>query len=91
MVIHISGRRWFQRTYGNTYHSVTVYIDGEKVWNSGQHYGYGEQYVQTAMEWLQSKGHIAMAGHYEKPRIYAERTGIKITTEVSDVAREKDL
>ena len=27
--LEISGKRWFQRTYGNTYHTTTVIVNGE--------------------------------------------------------------
>ena len=26
--LHIEGRCWFQRTYGNTYHTVAIWVDG---------------------------------------------------------------
>lgn len=50
-MIIIDGRRWFQKTYGNTYHAVTVTIDGQS-YQSGRHYGYGNQYAQTAFDML---------------------------------------
>ena len=45
MNITLIGRRWFQKTYGNTYHTVTVLIDGTEVYQSPKSYGYGDQYV----------------------------------------------
>lgn len=54
----INTRRWFQRTYGNTYHSVLV----EKVSGKGKNYkreiighvpftyGYGNHYIQTVAD-----------------------------------------
>jgi len=56
-MIIIDGRRWFQKTYGNTYHSVTVTVDGQ-TFSSGIHYGYGDQYRQTALELLQKHGYF---------------------------------
>lgn len=50
--IHIEGRRWFDRQYGNTYHSVRAYVNGTLVFVGPFQYGYGDQYVQTAMEGL---------------------------------------
>ena len=52
MSLHIEGRRWFQRTYGNTYHTVYIYSDGECVYSSPKEYGYDYQYITTALEWL---------------------------------------
>lgn len=54
--LHIEGRRWFQRTYGNTYHSVRIFANGEQVAYLPYQYGYGEQFLQTAWEWLGANG-----------------------------------
>ena len=78
--ITLIGRRWFQKTYGNTYHSVTVLLDGEPVHNSGRCYGYGDQYEQTGLDWLQANGHIDRTQHangsHEPMWQYAERADI---------------
>ena len=47
----IEGKRWFQRSYGNTYHTVKVFVNGE-VLKSEITYGYGSHYLQTAAELL---------------------------------------
>ena len=54
--IVIEARRWFERTNGNTYHSVRVYVNGERVGHEPFAYGYGEQYLQTALHILQDAG-----------------------------------
>ena len=54
--LHIEGRRWFQKTYGNTYHSVRIFIKGEQVAYLPFRYGYGEGFLQTAWEWLTANG-----------------------------------
>ncbi len=56
--LHIEGRRWFQKTYGNTYHSVRIFKDGKELVFLPYQYGYGEQWLQTALDWLREKGHI---------------------------------
>lgn len=38
--LKIHGKRWFQKSYGNTYHTVTVIVNGEEM-KSGITYGYG--------------------------------------------------
>jgi len=48
----IEGRRWFQSTWGNTYHTVSIQIDGKHVYTAPMEYGYGDQYIQTAERWL---------------------------------------
>lgn len=45
----IRGRRWFQKLYGNTYHTVTVVVNGH-VLKSNIQYGYGTQYLVTAAD-----------------------------------------
>jgi hypothetical protein len=53
--LHIEGRRWFQRTYGNTYHSVRIWIDGVEVAYLPYQYGYGDQFLETALDWLREQ------------------------------------
>jgi hypothetical protein len=92
----VVGKRWFARTYGNTYHSVEVVVDGQSIGNSGKHYGYGDQYLQTATAMLMDKGLVPDIEKYENGGHeslwrYAEKRGINYTYHVSDVARERDL
>lgn len=86
MSLHIDARRWFQRTYGNTYHSVRIFKDGALVANIPMRYGYGEQWLQTAIDWLRRNGYPdAQYG-----TLYL-REVLKGTYSVADVARQKDL
>ena len=92
----ILGRRWFQRGPGNTYHSATILIDGKPAGHTGIHYGYGEQYIETAFAQLEANGQIpprqvAKNGSHEPGWQWAERLNIALHCEVSDVPREKDL
>jgi hypothetical protein len=56
----ITAKRWFQRTYGNTYHSVLIErVSGEgkaykreKIGYIPFAYGYDQQYLQTAADIL---------------------------------------
>lgn len=90
--IRIVGRRWFQRTYGNTYHVTDVYVDGNLVYTSPRSYGYGEQYEETGWGWLEDNFYIPKRGKtYEPPWRQAEDLGIKYTREVYDVKRQRDL
>ena len=47
--LHISGRRWFDRVNGNTYHSARVFADGELVVVVPFQYGYDDAYRDSAM------------------------------------------
>lgn len=96
MHITIHGRRWFQRSYGNTYHTVSVEIDGKHVFTSEKQYGYGDQYLQTAFDWLDQSGLVPVRksyanGGHEAHWQWSERTGITYSNIVSDVERQKDL
>lgn len=96
--ITLIGRRWFQRTYGNTYHTVEVHVDGERVFWTTPTYGYGDQWEETGLQWLLDNDHIPENtfkrydnGGHEPIRIWAERNGVQLVRTCSDVAREKDL
>ena len=60
--LHIQGLRWFQKSYGNTYHTavISALIDGKYVelGKTRMQYGYGEQYLVSAGAWLIANGFI---------------------------------
>ena len=73
--VTITGRRWFQRSYGNTYHTACILFgDGVRV-HLPKQYGYGNQWEQTARAWLKDNGFAC---------------SIEVGS-VLDVARESDL
>lgn len=86
-VTHIEGRRWFQRTYGNTYHSVKIHFDDGGCVLLDKTYGYGDHYLQRAVEWLQAAQHLP--NENGAPSRLLREAGISYS--VMDVAREKDL
>lgn len=95
--IQIVGRRWFQRSYGNTYHTATVKIvlsDGEShTWKSGETYGYDSQYETTALELLDAHGFMR---EYDRRKhgplsLYCRENGIRLDSFAIDVQRERDL
>lgn len=88
MALHISGRRWFQRGPGNTYHSVRIFKDGAQIAYLPFSYGYGEQFLQTAIDWLKAHGHIPRDAEYGT---YYLREVLGGTYDVADVARKGDL
>ena len=86
----ILGRRWFQKSVGNTYCTATILIDGEKVHKTPQEYGYGDYYRQAAQTWLTENGHLPK--NMTVPlRQACEDANITFHAEAYDVAREKDL
>jgi hypothetical protein len=82
--IEVVGKRWFQKTYGNTYHSVRVYVNNE-VLTEDFTYGYEDAYRQTAYDLLKQNG-------YDVPDSYGDFIRMKnISFRVADVDRKKDL
>ena len=97
--LHISAQRWFHKTYGNTYHSVTVFVNGETL-RADFVYGYGEQFFQTAQALLEKAGYDMLLrtdtenlnsfySHYLNS--WQLREVLKGTYSVADVQRKKDL
>lgn len=80
-VTHITGRRWFGHTYGNTYHTTTLFHADGTTRKSAHTYGYGDHYLQTAFEMMD----LPYGGTVEL------REKLGITWDVVDVARRKDL
>jgi hypothetical protein len=50
--LNIQGREWFDKANGNSYHSVRIHANGKHLIDIGMTYGYGDMYLQTALEWL---------------------------------------
>lgn len=86
--LHIESRRWFGRTYGNTYHSVRIWADGKQIASLPYQYGYGEQWLQTALDWLRSQKLIPQGDNYGT--MYLRET-LGGTYSVIDVTRKGDL
>jgi hypothetical protein len=57
--VFIEARLWFDKTYGNTYHSVRLEANGLSIGQVPMTYGYGAQYEQTALEYLKKIGLVS--------------------------------
>jgi hypothetical protein len=93
--VNIVGRRWFQKTYGNTYHTAEIFVNGERLHKTEEEYGYGDQYQETALQWLEKQGLINRRkydnGGHESARAWAEKNKVQYSATVCDVRRERDL
>ena len=97
--ITISAKRWFQKSYGNTYHSVAVgsLINGKWIdlaVNTFE-YGYGDHYTTTAIRLLKEcikdlDIDISGKGFYTITKL-CNHHGINLSDNVMDVKRKKDL
>lgn len=89
-IITVFGKRWFDKRWGNTYFSVVVLVDGIFKGKQPYEYGYGDQYLQRALEILQGVGVYPKVEH-EALWHLAELHGDKFNYFVADVASKKDL
>ncbi len=85
--LFIIGRRWFQRSYGNTYHTVEIkdVFSQKQIIYTDMEYGYEDQYKDTAHRTLKALG-------YDVPESYEDfirAPGVDFT--VIDVDRKRDL
>lgn len=95
--VHISARRWFQQSYGNTYFSLSVDVEicGKlvEVVNVPFQYGYGDHFDTVALEEFSKV--INLEGKEFSNYAYLSRfcrdNGITVYSHASDVKRKKDL
>ena len=73
--VTISGRRWFQRSYGNTYHTARILVGCSFAIQLPKGYGYGDYWAQRCREFLRDAGYV----------------GEIVNCGASDVLRERDL
>lgn len=88
----IKGTRWFQKSFGNTYHKayVSALIGDEwvELGSTPMQYGGNDQYIVSGMDWLVENGFIPAEGYSSHYSFYKENN---ITTYAQDVKRQKDL
>ena len=91
----VKGVRWFQKSYGNTYHKA--YVSGLKdgVWQPICHsdkmqYGYGEQYLSTATQLMIDAGLIERSNEYALNQLNV-RQSLNLEHYAEDVQRKKDM
>jgi hypothetical protein len=93
--IEIHGKRWFQKTYGNTYFTAKIFVNDELVYEMPMQYGYGDHYIDMATQWLSDNGYIERDdgehGFHQPIWRIAQRDGFVYKYYVQDVARQKDL
>ncbi len=92
--ITIYAKRWFQRSYGNTYHTTEICIDTGHTepfikLKSDKTYGYGECWNQTALDLFKTLFPADTRSAYLTS--YCKENDIPVFYHVTDVKREKDL
>lgn len=89
--LELHGCRWFNKKKGSTYHSVNIMVDDEQVHKIDYAYGYGDQWMDSAANWLEVNGKLPDHTKNEALWRYCERKRIKFTYTINDVAKKKDL
>lgn len=86
--VFIVGRRWHS---DSTYHTAEIYVNNEFVHKTAKTYGYGDQYLWTAAEWLREHYQVFNNDVTLGIRRYCEDNNIKFNYVGVDVARKRDL
>jgi len=95
--VTILGRRWFQKTYGNTYFSAIALVNGKEVASIDFQYGYGSYYEQAMADKLEDLGYMPDRNHHENGSsesawsYFRDKHGVEWHSEAVDVQRKKDL
>ena len=86
--IEIWGKRW-RDSFGNTYHTVGIYLNDKLAYESPITYGYGDHYYHnTAKEWLVENGYLPA----DKPVWYLrDHNKVDLIYHATDVKRKRDL
>jgi hypothetical protein len=82
--LFISGRLWFDKSGGNTYHAVSISANGKWLIDIGMTYGYGDQYLQTALDWLKKFGLVSE----EVRSVYDLRETLDLYTSYKDTLKK---
>lgn len=56
--LFVETREWHDKTYGNTYFSARIWVDGHIVGTLGFQYGYGDQSLYEAQKWLLANDYL---------------------------------
>jgi len=89
--IEIWGKKWFQKSYGNTYHKVRVYVNDELIGTSPISYGYGDSFFQTAEEVLKKHGYLKRKDPMTPLWKYCKERGIQFKGYAIEVKTEREL
>ena len=89
--VMIIGKRWFQKTCGNTYHTAEVIVNNKTLGKTMVTYGYGEQYVESGFNLLLKHNIIKGAVTTNDIRQYFRDNEGSLLTCICDVKRKRDL
>ena len=88
----IVGRKWFEKTNSNTYHTAEIFLNGEFIHKTKITYGYEDHYIHTGIQWLIDTGKLPPRQPDSEPdHRYFKRIGVKVEQAAVSVQRRKDL
>jgi len=86
-------KKWYDKTYGNTYFSCRVLVDNEVVTTLEFQSGYGEHFKEEANRWLNDNGYIDNPSHSNGSRTplwhYCEANNIILNSSEYEVKTQK--
>ena len=80
---------WRDRTYGNTYFSAKVSVDGEHLFTTGMQYGYGDHALYECAKILRSMGILPETGPMIALTREARELGIALYVGRRDVLKRE--
>ena len=89
--IEFWAKEWFQKSMGNSYFNVKVYVNDKYIGQSGMTYGYGSQYEQEGIGILKENGYLKDMGLFQGLSYYCRENNIELTRNISSVKRQRDL
>ena len=89
--IEIWGKEWFQKSYGNSYNAVKIYINDKKVATLPIAYGYGSVYEQRGEEWLEENGYLKGKQPFDYLTYYCRDRNIELVRHKTEVSTEREL
>ena len=87
--IEIQARRWFQKSYGNTYFSGEIYVNDKLAGKVVFEYGYGDHCIDFLFKVAQETGKLPLTN--DRLWQVCRDNDIKLLTNIVDVKRKKDL
>lgn len=87
--LFIECRKWHDTTYGNTYYSARMFVDGQHLYTTGPTYGYDYQYEYDISTELVARGYLP-AGMAGRGIRWARDAGLHVYTSESQTKR-RDL
>ena len=87
--IFIDIREWRDRTYGNTYYSAKVSVDGQLLFTTGMAYGYGDQAVYECAKILRTMGYLPETDPATALAYECRRLGVALYVARRDVLKRE--